>query len=183
MRTISGCLKSTPTQWLPIMSAIQPPHIRREEANQRMIKKIKTMPDTIPLKHITDKAPVTTRLKSRKPSYNSQQEDFNATEAWNREWAEKTPIGGTLIEDVAQPLPGFGTYERRLWVASNRLLSRHDRTASNMYKWHLKDSPTCPYCKAAVLNCPVTRLEGGYETILSNKVTFTSWLDRHKLEV
>ena len=66
----------------------------------------------------------------------------------------------------------------------------HGRTASNMYKWYLKDSPTCQYCKAApkttdhiVLNCPVTRLEGGYETILSNKVTFTSWLDRHKLEV
>ena len=35
MRTISGCLKSTPNNWLPVTSAIAPPHLRREEANQK----------------------------------------------------------------------------------------------------------------------------------------------------
>lgn len=30
MKTITGCLKSTPNNWLPVTSAITPPHLRRE---------------------------------------------------------------------------------------------------------------------------------------------------------
>ena len=190
MRTISGCLKSTPIQWLPTMCAIAPPHIRREEASQRTMQRIKTMPDNIPLRQVTNNAPATTRLKSRKPFYNSGHEDFNPVEAWNKEWTEKTPTGGAIIENAAQSLPGLRNYTWKYWVASNRLLTRHGRTASNMHKWHLKDSPTCPHCETTpqttdhlVLHCPVTRLEGGYETILSDENTFTTWIDTFKLEV
>ncbi|GFR84146.1 RNA-directed DNA polymerase from mobile element jockey-like [Elysia marginata] len=42
MRTTGGCLKSTPIQWLPTMCSVAPPHIRREDATQKMIKRIET---------------------------------------------------------------------------------------------------------------------------------------------
>ncbi|GFR92107.1 TBC1 domain family member 10B [Elysia marginata] len=50
MRTIGGCLKSMPIQWLPTISPIAPPHIRREDVTQKIIKTIEDMADNIPLK-------------------------------------------------------------------------------------------------------------------------------------
>ena len=46
MRITSGCLKSTPTQWLPVASSIAPPHLRREEVNQKWIKTSRKTPGT-----------------------------------------------------------------------------------------------------------------------------------------
>ncbi|GFR65894.1 RNA-directed DNA polymerase from mobile element jockey-like [Elysia marginata] len=39
IRTIGGCLKSTPIQWLPSIISITPPHIRREDATRKIILK------------------------------------------------------------------------------------------------------------------------------------------------
>ena len=101
-----------------------------------------------------------------------------------------TPTGGTAVEDITQPFPGLKEYRRKHWVASNRLLTRHGRIASNMHKWRLKDTPTCPHCKSApqttdhlVLHCPVTKFEGGYRAILSGDDAFAPWIDNLKLEV
>ena len=190
MRTITGSLRSTPNQWLPVMSAIAPPHLRREEANQTWIQRAKDSEQNIPLKEIFNNAPKTSRLKSRKPFYKSEIIDFNTTEAWKTEWTNDTPRGGDLITDPTQRLPGFQTGKRKYWVYSNRLRSKHGRTAANMHRWGLRDSPTCPRCQEApqdtdhlVIHCPETRLEGGYETVNSFDEAFTSWIDKNKLEV
>ena len=70
MRTISGSTKSTPTPWLPVMSAIAPPHLRREDINQKWFQRVRELADNIPLKQIMNAAPRFTRLKSRKPFSN-----------------------------------------------------------------------------------------------------------------
>ncbi|GFR79776.1 RNA-directed DNA polymerase from mobile element jockey-like [Elysia marginata] len=54
MRTVGGCLKSTPIQWLPTISSFAPPHDRRET-----IKGINDMADNIPLKQIYKEASTT----------------------------------------------------------------------------------------------------------------------------
>ena len=100
-----------------------------------MINKTKTMGLHIPLKHVTENAPTTSRLKSRRPFHKSELEEFNPTEAWKMmEWAENTPTGGGLIEDPTQPVPGFREQTRKHWVTSNRLRTRHGRTAANMHR-------------------------------------------------
>ena len=38
MRMISGTLRSTPREWLPLMNNIKPPYLRREAATLRKIK-------------------------------------------------------------------------------------------------------------------------------------------------
>ena len=189
MRTIGGCLKSTPTQWLPVLSSIAPPHIRREDANQKMIAKIKDLPDHIPLKQVYDEAPRTSRLKSRKPFYQSELEAFDSQEAWRAEWEENTPTGGDLIEDPTQPIPGYKDLKRKHWVTINRLRTRHAKTAYSMHKWKLKDSPLCPRCKSAeettdhiVLHCPETKIEGGYGTIHKAGDDVITWIDELKIE-
>ena len=85
MRIITGCLKSTPVEWLPVMSAIPPPNIRREEVNQKWIETVNTTEKDIPLKEILSSAPKTSRLKSRRPFYLSADKNFNLNESWRRE--------------------------------------------------------------------------------------------------
>ena len=190
MRITSGCLKSTPTQWLPVASSIAPPHLRREEANQKWIKNIKEDTRDLPIQQILKDVPTTSRLKSRKPFYKSEIENFDLAEAWREEWRENTPKGGDIIKDPTQRLPGFATNSRKQWVAANRIRTRHCRTAVNKHRWRQIDSPTCPKCKEApqdtdhlVLHCPVTRLEGGYATAHQSEESLSDWLKNNGVEI
>ena len=183
MRITSGCLKPTPTQWLPVTSAIAPPNLRREEATQRWIRNQENFQQELPLKNILENAPTTTRLKSRKPFYNARIENFNLTEAWRNEWRSNVPRGGETIADPSQQLPGFHTSSRKEWVTANRLRTRHAKTAVNMHRWGYIDSPLCPRCKQApqdtdhlVLHCPETRLEGGYQSVNNSDDDFKAWI-------
>ena len=189
MRIVTGCLKSTPTQWLPVMSAIAPPHLRREKANQKWIERAEQDTDA-PLQTIYREAPTRSRLKSRKPFYLSKKEDYNITDAWRDEWSNNRPTGGELISDPCERLPGLQDQKRKYWTAANRLRSRHARTAANMHRWGLRDSPTCPKCHSSpqdtdhlVLHCPETKIEGGYETVNRCDDVFQSWVDTQNLEV
>ena len=119
------------------------------------------------------------RLKSRKPFYN----DFNLTEAWRNEWRSNNPRGGETIADPSQQLPGFQTSSRKEWVTANRLRTRHAKTAINMHRWGLFDSPLCPRCKQApqdtdhlVMHCPETHLEGGYQSLSDSNHDFKAWI-------
>ncbi|CAI6370910.1 unnamed protein product [Macrosiphum euphorbiae] len=45
MRTITGTVRSTQTQWLPVLAHIDPPEVRRQRASQSIINKIKRNDD------------------------------------------------------------------------------------------------------------------------------------------
>jgi len=40
MRLISGTLRSTPFPWLPVLSNIEPPALRRKAATDKLVEKI-----------------------------------------------------------------------------------------------------------------------------------------------
>ena len=134
MRIITGCLKSTPTPWLSTISAIAPPEFRREDANHKIINNLNEIDLNIPLKVITNEAPRTSRLKSRKPFYKSELENFNINETWKESWKQNTPRRGGIIGDPTEELPGLRNSNRKQWVTSNRLLTGHGRTAANMHR-------------------------------------------------
>ena len=129
-------------------------------------------------------------MKSRKPFPKSEKENFCPQNEWKNEWTENTPRGGEDIDDPSKRLRGFETASRRTWVISNRIRTRHCRTASRMYKWGLNATPNCSHCNAAlqdtdhlVLNCPVTKLDGGYTTVDECGEVLSAWIDRHGLEM
>ena len=103
MRIIAGTLKSTPLPWLPTLSFIAPSHLRRELATQRQHNRLNSTEVETPLKQILKEAPTTTRLKSRRPFYFTQTNDFNLQEKLKEEWQENIPTGGHLIEDPTNP--------------------------------------------------------------------------------
>ena len=146
MRTISGCLKSTPNNWLLVTSAIAPPHLRREEANQISHAKIQNTESDMPIRIAYESAPSSSRLKSRNPFHLSKKNEFDILESWKDEWTDNTPRGGDLIQDPTERLPGFNSANRKAWVMANRIRTRHGRTAANLHKWGFIENPTCPRC-------------------------------------
>ena len=154
------------------------------------MKQIKASTKHTPLKQIYRNAPGTSRLRSRKPFPQSEKEDFCPQNEWKNEWTDNTLRGGEDIEDPSRMLPGFETANRRTWVTSNRIRTRHCRTASKMYQWSLNASPNCPHCNGAqqdidhlVLSCPVTRMEGGYAAVGECGEMLSAWIDGHRLEM
>ena len=49
MRIVSGALRPTPLPWLPVLSHITPPHIRRMAATNQLLSKIRSSTVTLPL--------------------------------------------------------------------------------------------------------------------------------------
>ena len=172
------------------MCSIAPPHLRREQATQKQHQRLRNTAINTPLKIISDGAPTTSRLKSRKPFYRAEKIDFDIKEAWSAEWREHLPKGGELVEDPTDPLPGFFHLPRKQWSQINRLRCGHGKTAANLYKWYLRDSPTCPACQMSpqdtdhlVLHCPITSIPGGYQTIHEASQDFMNWTENINLEV
>ena len=52
MRTVSGDLRSTHINWLPVFSNIEPPQIRRDRATLQEYKKAQQLTDRVPIKEI-----------------------------------------------------------------------------------------------------------------------------------
>ena len=190
MRIISGATQPTPTIWLPTMCNIEPPHLRRKNATQVAHSKAESLPQDAPLTIVLQRAPNTSRLKSRKPFYKSREVDFRLGEEWEHFWEENVPTRGYIITNPTALLPGFSTATRRMWVSSNRLIAGHGRTAANLNRWGLRDSPTCPKCLLApqdtnhlVLDCPYTQINGGYAAVLECGDMFEEWLASAAVEV
>ena len=62
MRIVNGCLRPTPVKYLPVLSGIAPPALRRERHTAKLVKK--ALLDTSHLLH----ARITTAQKPRQPT-------------------------------------------------------------------------------------------------------------------
>ena len=67
MRTVSGALRPTNINWLPVLSNIEPPQIRRDRATLQEYKKAHQLTDCVPIKEML-REPTMSRLRSRRAS-------------------------------------------------------------------------------------------------------------------
>ena len=108
MRIITGTIRSTPTQWLPVLSHIVPPHIRRQSAVLKSWNKFNSDPDSFPvLSYIPENR--IPRLKSRKPLWSNSflNSNFSNEEIWKSEWQPGSISNKHLISDHLIEVPGF----------------------------------------------------------------------------
>lgn len=109
MRVISGALKSTPLGWLPVLSNISPPDIRRKQALVGLIVKQDPLNNSM-LSQMLCNAPQI-RLKSRKPPWITAQHliltNFNSTTEWRTAWNNLALENADLVVNPTQPLEGF----------------------------------------------------------------------------
>ena len=179
LRIVTGCLRPTPTDHLPVLSGIQPAELRRMGATLPLAYRGSLDPDHIfygLLSRSSDTRQV--RLRSRRPFVpvarnllnNLPRLGIRASERTNHKWKTECCenasrlcvfVPGTGARPVGMGLP------RAAWVKLNRLRTGVGRFHSSMHKWGLAPPPNCE-CGASeqtadhvLTACPIHRVPHG----------------------
>ena len=173
LRIVTGCLRLTPTDHLPVLSGIQPAELRRLGATLSLAHRGSLDSDHILyglLSGSSDTRQV--RLRSRRPFVPGARNRLDnlarlgiraskwTNHKWKTEYCEnasrlRTFVFGTGARPVGMGLP------RAVWVKLNRLRTGVGRFHSFMHKWGLAPLPNCE-CGASeqtadhvLIACPI----------------------------
>ena len=106
MRTVSGALRPTNINWLPVLSNIEPPQIRRDRATLQQYKKAQQLTDCVLINEILRERPKS-RLRSRRPfvTESARLASLNQTEqqTWEQSWIERVPPGHDVVTSLTCP--------------------------------------------------------------------------------
>ena len=94
MHTVSGALKPTNINWLPVLSNIEPPQIRRDRATLLAYKKAQQLTDRVPIKEIL-REPPKSRLISRRPLVIEAARLANLNQTEQETWEQVVDSRGT----------------------------------------------------------------------------------------
>ncbi len=179
MRTITGTLRSTPLPWLPVLSNIPPPHLRRQQATAKLLTKVQAN-DKLPLNTDITLHPAA-RLPSRKPVWlDPPPEYMTANSAWSDEWAATDIVNHSLVAEPSICPPGFDL-PRRHWSMLNRFRMGQGRCAVNLVRWGQATNLNCscgePETMQHIVNkCPLTHFNGGHEALHLAEQDAVLWL-------
>ena len=179
LRIVTGCLRPTPTDHLPVLLGIQPSELRRMGAILSLAYCGSLDPDHILhglLSGSSDTRQV--RLRSRRPFVpaarnrldNLARLGIRASEwtnhKWNAEYCENASRLRAFVSETGARPVGMGL-PREAWVKLNRLRTGVGRFHSSMHKWGLAPSPNCE-CSASeqtadhvLTACPIYRAPHG----------------------
>ena len=195
LRIVTGCLRPTPTDHLPILSGIQPAELRRLGATLSLSCRGPLDPNHILyglLSGSSDTRQV--RLRSRRPFVSPARNLLDslgrlgicASEWKNHKWKTEycknaSRVCAFVPETGARPVKMC--LPRVAWVKLNRLRTGVGRFYSSMHKWGLVPSPNCE-CGASeqtadhvLTACPIHRAPHGARglTVLDDKTR--CWLN------
>lgn len=167
MRIITGSIKPTPVFWLPTLSNIPPPHIRRNNALVREYDKIQSNPN-LPVHQESEEIQLN-RLKSRHPPLLKAKElvedNFTVSEAWHKVWNSSAPPLYKELPCIDSPPAGFDA-QRKDWVTLNRIRTNTGKCAHSLHQWGKLASPACDCgeehqtIRHIVTECPNRRYKG-----------------------
>ncbi|KAI5756123.1 hypothetical protein M8J77_022290 [Diaphorina citri] len=144
MRMISGSIRPTPTHWLPVLSHIPPPNLRRQEALLREFRKI-VENQNLPIHEVLADARLGRLISRHAPvetANNLVSSDFDILRQWHIAWDEAAVAQAQHLPCIETQPPGF-ELTRRLWVTLNRIRTKFGKCAANLHKWGLKSSAAC----------------------------------------
>lgn len=188
MRIITGTVRSTPTAWLPVLSNIMPPELRRKEAAAKEWSKYERN-EALPIHNDTG---VGERLKSRKPAYKTARElitqKFDGNQAWRQTWSEDNPdIKGIIQEPNIKP-KGFDL-PRRTWATLNRFRTQQGRCKKMLKRWGFTNEAWCDCgeeeqsMEHILEKCQKRALEGGWNEIAELSDRAVEWLGKLDINV
>ena len=154
MRLISSTLRSTPLPWLPVLSDIEPPALRKKGATDKLVKKI-VKHDSWPIQPDILSPPLL-RLTSRKPLWHN--------------WKSAQVVNSHLVCDPTIRQPGFDL-PRQQWSLLNRFRTKQRHYGACRRKWRLTDTDLCPCGETQTMShivesCALTKLNGGLSYII-----------------
>lgn len=182
MRLISGTLKATPTEWLPALTNLQPPQLRRRQSLLREYNKI-SLNVNIPL-NADLSIHYESRLKSRNPplmlAKQLHDENFNIQTTWSTQWDDSgrsSPLFNPEARNNDFDLP------RKAWCNLNRLRTSTARTMETLSKWGWATDASCQCGHPTqsidhiIYNCPVLSFPGNIEELKTITPDAISWLN------
>ena len=176
LRIVTGCLRSTPSVYLPVLLGIQPAELRRQGTTLSLANRISLDPDHILHGQFHESQDVCRkRLKSRRSFVPTAQKlldslsemHVRAAQWTNTKWdmeysANASSLHAFNPKASTRPL-GMGL-PRAAWVKLNRLRSGVGRFYSSIYKWGLAPLTNCE-CGASeqtadhiISQCPIHRV-------------------------
>ena len=191
LRIVTGCLRPTPLDNLPILAGIQPAKLRRETATLSLARR--ALEPTHLLHQTFTNNKQHRRLKSRHSFVPAarlllEQADTLGTSAahwadhhWNAEWKKNPTRLRTFITD-AESLPTGVSLPRMAWVQLNRLRTGVGRFCSLMHKWGVAPSPACDCCtddqtaEHVITDCPIYRAPSGAQGLRDLDEHSIQWL-------
>lgn len=184
MRVITGTVKSTPLAWLPALSNIAPPDIRRQNALLRLYRKV-SCNQNIPLYNDLQ-VTIPSRLKSRNPSIALAKDlhanGFDGWEAWKTAWLNNGV--NSLLFNFDAHSSGSEEFKlpRKIWCNLNRLRTEHGNCNELLHKWKFIENPSCscghPNQTMAhlLLDCPIFKFQGAIGDIVDLTSQAKQWL-------
>ena len=178
MRLITGCIRSTSSHILPILSGIPPPETRREGLLLKVYNKAFNTPThllhNIALAHrqaaqrLPSRNPLSSRMIAIAHKANDVPPDQWIAKTWLNQWNN---TNCRLKQYVPMPstLPPGHDLPRQSWVLLNRLRSGYGRYADFMHRIGLAQSDQC-FCGERqtpdhVLTCRTIDLRGDLKSV------------------
>jgi len=168
--TVTGCLRPTPADNLPILAGIQPAELRRKGATLSLARRAMEPGHLLHSALTCPPSANARRLKPRHPFAPAAQQliifsDDNISAAhwadhwWNAEWLDNTTRLRAFIPGTHPP--GM-TLPRTAWVRLNRLRTGVGSFRSCLYKWRMASPEACECgteetADHVVLQCPIHR--------------------------
>jgi hypothetical protein len=179
MRLITGTVQPTPLAWLPVLSNIEPPALRRKAAVDKLLTKTAEHEDWGLHGDISN--PPTYRLSSRHPLWKDA-EPVDITARWQEEWKSAPVVNYSLVCDPAIRQPGFNL-PRRQWSLLNRFRTAQGQCKACLKKWGQADSDLCecgePQTMQHIVDaCPLTKFEGGLQELHAAGPAAVEWLSQ-----
>ena len=201
LRIVTGCLRPTPTDYLPILAGIQPAELRRRGATLSLANRATLNPDHILHEQLIGKQNAHQgRLKSRRPFVPAAQKLLDSlTESdirvaqwmyyvWNMEYLKSASRFHAFIPRASPKPLGMGL-PRTSWVKLNHLRNGVGRFHSSMYKWGAAPSPNCE-CGASeqtahhiISTCPLHRAPKGIQGLLVLDDDIRRWLEINAVNI
>ena len=195
LRIVTGCLRPTPTDHLPVLSGIQPAELLRMGATLSLAYRGSLDPDHILYGLLSGSSDTfQVKLRSRRPCVpagrnlldNLARLGIRTSEWTNHKWKTECCKGASrlraFVPETGARYVGMGL-RRAAWVKLNRLRTGVGRFHSSMHKWCLAPLPNCE-CGASeqtadhvLTACPIHRVPHGARglTVLDDKTR--CWLN------
>ena len=121
MRLISVCLQPTQLSWLPVLSNVALPSVRRKAATDNMLQIIEAHPNWPLYADVFEHPPP--RLASRRPIW-SDMTSVDTITQWREVWSSASVVKHTIVTDPTIRQPCFDL-PRHTWSLMNRFWTGH----------------------------------------------------------
>jgi len=177
MRLISGTLRTTPLPWLPVLSNIEPPALRKKAATDNLLEKI-VEHDSWPIQPDILSPPLL-RLTSCKTLWLDLQ-PVNIKSRQRHNWKSAQVVNSHLVCDPTIWQPDFDLPGQQ-WSLLNRFRTEQGHCGACRKKWRLTDTDLCPCGETQTMShivesCPLTKLNGSLSRLHSADEDTVSWL-------